>query len=169
METIQEQIETLENIPYERVVNFLKDCHNWYRNSKRHEKAYLKGDLQGMLGTTAEFPTRTQQVIKRRDEIFLQRMLPYITEGRCAVFVGSAHMLNLEQMIAEAGFKIKKYNLLIHQRLINKLYIPKHYYLSDFNLTTRPGPLFSFLMCSAAVFIRTFSPKIIYPGEGNIG
>lgn len=108
METIQEQIETLENIPYERVVNFLKDCHNWYRNSKRHEKAYLKGDLQGMLGTTAEFPTRTQQVIKRRDEIFLQRMLPYITEGRCAVFVGSAHMLNLEQMIAEAGFKIKK-------------------------------------------------------------
>lgn len=108
METIQEQIETLENIPYQRVVKFLQDCQNWYSYIKRHEKAYLKGDLQGMMGTTAEFPTRTGTVIKRRDEIFLQRMLPYITEGRCVVFVGSAHMLNLEHMIADAGFKIKK-------------------------------------------------------------
>lgn len=108
METIQEQIETMENIPFQRVVRFLQECQNWYDYIRRHEKAYLKGDLQGMMGTTAEFPTRTGTVIKRRDEIFLQRMLPYITEGRCVVFVGSAHMLNLEQMIAEAGFKIKK-------------------------------------------------------------
>ena len=108
LETIQEQIETLENIPYQRVVRFLQESQNWYHYIRRHEKAYLKGDLHGMLGTTAEFPTRTSTVIKRRDEIFLQRMLPYITEGRCVVFVGSAHMLNLEHMIADAGFKIKK-------------------------------------------------------------
>jgi uncharacterized protein YbaP (TraB family) len=108
METIQEQIETLENIPYQRVVRFFQECQNWYRNIRQHEKAYLKGDLQGMMGTTAEFPTRTKTVINKRDEIFLQRMLPYITDGKCAVFVGSAHMLNLEHMIADAGFKIKK-------------------------------------------------------------
>jgi DNA-directed RNA polymerase beta subunit len=34
-------------------------------------------------------------------------MRPFLEQGRCAVFVGTAHMLNLRHMIAEAGFSIR--------------------------------------------------------------
>ena len=108
MEIISEQIDTLESIPVQRIVNFFRECHRWKAYIKQHEDAYLKGNLTKMMGTSAEFPSRTEMVINRRDEIFLHRMLPYIEKGRCAVFVGSAHMLNLEKMISDAGFKIEK-------------------------------------------------------------
>jgi len=108
MELITEQVETMDNIPIERVVNFFKDCHKWKSYVKKHEKAYLDGELRKMMGRSAEFPSRTTDLIDRRDKIFLERMMPFIKKGRCVVFVGSAHMLNLEHMIADAGFNIRK-------------------------------------------------------------
>ncbi len=108
MESIPEQIETLESIPMQRIVNFLRQCRQWDRYIRRNVRAYLKGDLDRMFGTSIEFPTRTELVIHRRDARFLERMRPYLEEGRCAVFVGSAHMINLRGMLAEAGFSIRR-------------------------------------------------------------
>jgi uncharacterized protein YbaP (TraB family) len=61
-----------------------------------------------MMGTSTEFPTRTQQVIHGRDAIFLERMTPFLETGRCAVFVGTAHLLNLLPMLESAGFKVRR-------------------------------------------------------------
>ena len=108
METIPEQIEVLESIPLSRIVTFLRQCRQWNRHIKRNVRAYLKGDVDRMFGTSIEFPTRTELVIHRRDARFLERMRPFIEEGRCAVFVGSAHMIDLPGMLAEAGFSVKK-------------------------------------------------------------
>jgi uncharacterized protein YbaP (TraB family) len=108
METIAEQIETLESIPIPRIVNFLRQCRHWRRYIQRNAKAYLKGDIDAMAGTTIEFPTRTELVIGRRDANFFTRMQPFLEEGRCAVFVGTAHMFNLRHMIAAAGFNIRR-------------------------------------------------------------
>ncbi|MBS3976273.1 MAG: TraB/GumN family protein [Syntrophomonadaceae bacterium] len=108
METIVEQIETLESIPFQRIVNFFRDCNKWNSYTINYERSYLQGELEAMLGTSAEFPSRTEMVICRRDETFLKRMLPFLEKGGCAVFVGAAHMLNLRRMIAEAGFNIRK-------------------------------------------------------------
>jgi uncharacterized protein YbaP (TraB family) len=108
MESIPEQIETLESIPMPRIVNFLRQCRQWDRYIQRNVRAYLKGDVERMFGTSIEFPTRTELVIHRRDMRFLERMQPFIEEGRCAVFVGSAHMINLRGMLAEAGFRIRR-------------------------------------------------------------
>lgn len=108
METIPEQIATLEQIPLERIVNFLRHCDRWKGYVGRNIRSYLKGDLDGMMGTSTEFPSRTEMVINRRDAIFLERMRPALREGRSAVFVGSAHMLNLRQMLAEDGFTVKR-------------------------------------------------------------
>lgn len=33
---------------------------------------------------------------------------PAVEQGRCAVFVGSAHMLNLRRMLAEEGFRVRR-------------------------------------------------------------
>jgi uncharacterized protein YbaP (TraB family) len=108
METIAEQIETLESIPFSRVVNFFRLCERWDGYIKRNVRAYLKGDLEGMMGTSIEFPTRTERVIHRRDAIFLERMRPFLAAGRCAVFVGTAHMLNLLHLLAGAGFTARR-------------------------------------------------------------
>jgi uncharacterized protein YbaP (TraB family) len=108
METIAEQIETLETIPFSRVVNFFRLCERWDGHIKRNLRAYLRGDLEGMMGTSIEFPTRTEQVIHHRDVLFLERMKPFLEAGRCAVFVGTAHMLNLLPLLAGAGFTVRR-------------------------------------------------------------
>jgi uncharacterized protein YbaP (TraB family) len=108
MESIPEQIEALESIPIPRIVNFIRSCRKWHCYIKRNVRAYLKGDVDNMFGTSIEFPTRTELVIHRRDARFLERMRSFIEEGRCAVFVGSAHMINLRGMLVEAGFSVRR-------------------------------------------------------------
>ncbi|NTV43815.1 MAG: TraB/GumN family protein [Syntrophobacteraceae bacterium] len=108
METIEEQIETLESIPVARIVNFFRRCREWKGYIRRNVRAYLKGDLEAMMGTSIEFPSRTEMVINRRDARFMSRMEPFLREGRCAVFVGSAHMLSLPRMLVDGGFRVRR-------------------------------------------------------------
>lgn len=108
LETIAEQIEILESIPLSRVVRFFRLCDRWDGYIRRNERAYLKGDLNRMMGTSTEFPTRTEQVIHRRDVLFLERMKPFLEPGRCAIFVGTAHMLNLLPLLEGAGFRVRR-------------------------------------------------------------
>lgn len=109
METLDEQIETLESIPIERIVNFFRRCQQWHRYLKRNVKAYLKGDLERMMGTSIEFPSRTEQVIHHRDLRFMERMHPFLEHGRCAVLVGTAHLDNLLKMLVERGFEVSRF------------------------------------------------------------
>ncbi len=117
METIAEQIETLESIPFSRVVNFFRLCERWNGYIRRNVRAYLKGDLEGMMGTSIEFPTRTDRVIHRRDAIFLERMKPFLEAGRCAVFVGTAHMLNLLPLLDRRGLHSQEASMIVPDQL----------------------------------------------------
>ncbi len=108
MESLAEQIESLESVPMERVVKYLKECSFWPVLMKSNKKRYLAGDLMGMLGTSAEFPTRTGTIIGIRDQRFRERMRPHIERGGTAVFVGAAHMINLRTMLAEDGFTVTR-------------------------------------------------------------
>lgn len=108
METLEEQLTALNSVPVERVLNFFRDCHNWKTYALRNLRSYLAGDLEGMMGTSAEFPTRTGTVISLRDQRFRERMQPYLEEGGCAVFVGAAHMVNLRRMLSEDGYKVHR-------------------------------------------------------------
>lgn len=108
MESIPEQLNTLENIPVERIVRYFRNCREWSKFVKLGEQAYLEGDLEALMGTSAEFPSRTELVIYHRDERFLQRMQPFLRRGGCAVFVGTAHMLNLLPMLRQAGFRVRQ-------------------------------------------------------------
>lgn len=108
MESIPEQLETLESIPMARIASFLRSCREWDGYIRRNARAYLKGDVERMFGTSIEFPTRTELVIHRRDARFLDRMRPYLEEGNCVVLVGSAHMINLRGMLADAGYRLRR-------------------------------------------------------------
>ncbi|MCL1939624.1 MAG: TraB/GumN family protein [Desulfovibrionaceae bacterium] len=106
MESLEEQIASLESVTVERVANFFRNARQWQRYIKRNTAAYLAGDLMAMMGTSTEFPTRTEIVINRRDQRFRERMRPFLEAGRCAVFVGTAHMLGLIPMLEEDGFRL---------------------------------------------------------------
>ena len=108
MENLEEQLVSLNSVPVERVLAYFRNCHEWKIYSQRNLKAYLAGDLEGMMGSSAEFPTRTGAVISLRDQRFRERMRPYLEEGRTAVFVGAAHLLNLRWMLAEDGYTLRR-------------------------------------------------------------
>ena len=108
MESLAEQVASLESVPMERVVKYVKECSFWPKLMESNRRRYLAGDLMGMLGTSAEFPTRTGTIISIRDQRFRERMRPYIERGGAAVFVGAAHMINLRQMLAEDGFTVTR-------------------------------------------------------------
>ena len=108
METIPEQMIALESAPMPRIVRFLRNCDRWDAYRRRNESAYLRGDLEGMMGTSTEFPSRTEQIIDSRDQRFRERMRPWLERGNVAVFVGSAHMLNLRWMLKEDGFAVRR-------------------------------------------------------------
>lgn len=108
METIPEQMIALESAPMPRIVRFLRNCDRWDAYRRRNESAYLRGDLEGMMGTSTEFPSRTEQIIDSRDQRFRERMRPWLERGNVAVFVGSAHMLNLRWMLKEDGFVVRR-------------------------------------------------------------
>lgn len=108
MESLEEQLESLGSLPRERVINFMRNCAQWRTYAERNKRAYLAGDLEKMMGTSAEFPTRTEHVVGRRDQRFRERMRPWLEEGGCAVFVGCAHMVNLRHMLKADGFRVRQ-------------------------------------------------------------
>ena len=108
MESLEEQVASLESVPLGRVTAFFRGCRSWKGYARRNIHSYLDGDLEGMLGTSTEFPSRTEQIIDGRNQRFRERMRPFLEEGRAAVFVGSAHMLQLRDMLAEDGFTVRQ-------------------------------------------------------------
>ncbi len=110
MEDIEEQLEALRAVPLQRAVSFLRGSASWPAMLKNNARAFLAGDLERLAGTTTEFPTRTGDIIGRRDQRFRERMLPYLNAGRAIALVGSAHLLNLRDMLAEDGFTVTPAN-----------------------------------------------------------
>lgn len=108
MENLEEQLDSLNSLPMRRVLNFFRSCSRWKSQSSQNMRAYLNGDLEKMMGSSAEFPTRTEYVIGRRDQRFRERMRPWLEEGRTAVFVGTAHLVNLRHMLVEDGFQTRQ-------------------------------------------------------------
>lgn len=108
MENLEEQLESLGSLPVERALNFFRVCHTWPKRAKSNRMAYLAGDLENMMGSSAEFPTRTEHIVGRRDQRFRERMRPFLELGRTAIFVGSAHLVNLRGMLAEDGFTVRQ-------------------------------------------------------------
>ncbi len=111
MESLEEQLASLNSVPPDRVVRYFQNCDQWPRMIKGNVKNYLAGDLMGLMGTSAEFPTRTKTIISMRDERFRQRMRPFMEKGRSVVFVGTAHMINLRNMLVEDGFTIRQISI----------------------------------------------------------
>lgn len=108
LETIEEQIRVLEQIPLERMIHFLKRVPQWDQYSESYVRVYLQGCLADWMGGTSDFPSRCSPVINERDRVFYRRMKPFIEQGESAVFLGAPHLHGVNQMLEADGYGVEQ-------------------------------------------------------------
>ncbi len=108
LETIEEQIRALENIPLERIVNFLNQCSMWEEFAKRYADFYLKGDLDSLLASTISFPTRCPSILDERDPVLFLRILPFFEDGDASAFLGVTHVKGILDMFKKEGYSVSQ-------------------------------------------------------------
>jgi uncharacterized protein YbaP (TraB family) len=108
LETIEEQIQVLEQIPVERMIHFLKKVHQWDEYSESYVRVYLQGSLADWMSGTSDFPSRCSSVIDERDRVFYHRMKPFIEKGESAVFLGAPHLHGVNQMLEADGYCLEQ-------------------------------------------------------------
>lgn len=111
LEKPEEQISAMEQIPPERIVNFLRQSSKWESYTDRFLKLYLKGKIHELMDATAEFPTRCESILDKRDPILFERMLPHIEEANVSIFVGITHIPALLNLLKERGLKFSPHEI----------------------------------------------------------
>ena len=107
LETIEEQINVLENLARDRIIDFLKRVDQWHELAQDYVTCYLAGDLERIKSTGLRFPSRHHSVINHRDKIFYEGMLQYLEQGDAVVFVGVPHVRGVSKLLREDGYQIK--------------------------------------------------------------
>ena len=106
LETLEEQLAVLDNIPLERITRQLNDVKNWVVYKNEYVKNFLDGDLEKMVRLTAYFATRGQVVIGERDRIFFERMQPHLAHEGVLALVGFPHIPGVAQLFLEDGYSV---------------------------------------------------------------
>jgi len=108
LETIEEQIQVLEQIPMERMIRFLKKVDQWDKYSESYVRAFLQGSLARWMSGTSDFPSRCSPVIDERDRVFYRRMKPFVEQGESAVFLGAPHLHGVNRMLEAGGYRVEQ-------------------------------------------------------------
>jgi uncharacterized protein YbaP (TraB family) len=108
LETIEEQVRVLEQIPLERMIRFLEKVRHWDEYSDAYVQVYLRGALANWMAGTSDFPSRCSPVIDDRDRIFFKRMQPFLQKGETAVFLGAPHLWGVNRMLENDGHLVKQ-------------------------------------------------------------
>ncbi len=106
LETIEEQITVLDNIPLERIARHLNDVHNWQTYKNDFTRTYLDGRVDRLLSLTDRFPSRCPAVVGERDNVLFQRMLKLFEKESAAAFVGVPHIPGVSQLLRDTGYTI---------------------------------------------------------------
>jgi len=106
LETIEDQLEALDGIPFERIVNYLNHIKSWRVHKEVFKKAFLEGDIQQFYSMTGEFPTRCESILANRDPLFFRRAKAFFEVGETAAFVGVAHVPGIRKMFLDGGYRV---------------------------------------------------------------
>jgi uncharacterized protein YbaP (TraB family) len=116
LETIEEQINVLENISRARIIDFLKQVDRWPKMAREYATSYLAGDLGKLRSKGLQFPSRHHSVIDRRDQIFFERLREYLAQGDAVVLVGAPHVRGLSKLLLKDGYHIAGPDIPAHDR-----------------------------------------------------
>ncbi len=106
LETLDEQLAVLDNIPLDRIARQMNDVENWERYKNEYVQIFLDGDLEKMMALTARFVTRGPVVVGARDQILFERMSPFITRAPTLAFIGFPHIPGVTQLFRDAGYAV---------------------------------------------------------------
>lgn len=106
LETIQDQLDALDGIPFERIVQYLNRFRDWSTHRERFKRVFIEGKLQNYLSITGEFPTRCESIIAKRDPVFFQGIRGSAETRQTTAFVGVGHIPGILQRFADAGYHI---------------------------------------------------------------
>jgi hypothetical protein len=106
LETIEEQLEALDNVHFERFVHFLKHV-DWRRSRQEHLEGYLRGDLEGLMARVSPYPTFCDSIINQRDPVLSERMQRFFERGRAMAFVGVSHCRGVRAFLAEHEYQVR--------------------------------------------------------------
>ena len=107
LETIEEQIEVLQNISHDNILFFLSQVDRWKAFAREYVECYLDGDLEKLKFTRVRFPSRHHLVINERDKIFHQRMRAELERGQVVAFLGAPHLRGMSRLLIEDGYQVK--------------------------------------------------------------
>ena len=108
LETIDEQLQALDEIPFEGIVEYLNRVDLWDEYTDRFVKLFLQGNLSDMLSHALRFPTRCESIIDDRDPLLFERMKPFVEEGRALAFVGTTHIRGITKRFEAEGYKVRQ-------------------------------------------------------------
>ena len=107
LETIDEQIATLDAVPLERFVAFVAGV-DWEAYYADYVRRYLEGDLDGLIAAASAFPTYCEPVIERRDPLLAERLLPALEAGEACAFIGITHIPGVSARLRARGFEVTR-------------------------------------------------------------
>jgi hypothetical protein len=106
LETIEEQIEALDNVPFERFVHFLKHV-SWNESRREYLRLYLAGDLDGLMARVRAYPTFCDAIIGKRDPVLCERMKPFLEQGKTVAFLGATHCRGIRMRLLDHGHDVQ--------------------------------------------------------------
>jgi hypothetical protein len=108
LETIDEQLAALDEIPFDRIAAFLNAFEEWDRYAERHLNLMVDGRYEEMISSTTMFPSRCQSIVDDRDPVLFDRMKQFVDEGRALAFVGTTHVMGITRMFETEGYRVKQ-------------------------------------------------------------
>jgi hypothetical protein len=106
LETLDEQLAVLDNIPLDRIARQLNDVENWERYKNEYVQIFLDGDLDKMMAFTSRFVTRGPVVVGARDQILFDRMKPILERVNAVAFIGFPHIPGVTHLMRDAGYAV---------------------------------------------------------------
>ena len=106
LETLDEQLAVLDNIPLERIAHQLNDYTNWETYKHEYVRTFLAGDLDRLMTLTARFVTRGPVLVGARDQILFDRMQPILARESAVAFVGFPHVPGVTALFRNAGYAV---------------------------------------------------------------
>lgn len=106
LETIEDQLEALDGIPFDRIMNYFKRFQEWGVHRESFARVFLEENLPNTLSITEEFPTRCESIIGKRDLIFFNGLKAAFQKRQTTAFIGIGHIPGLCRLFLADGFVI---------------------------------------------------------------
>lgn len=106
LETLDEQLAVLDNIPMDHFARQLNDVSQWDAYKNDYVKTYLSGNLDNMMTLLSRYSPRRPGVLKLRDRNLFDRMMPVFEHQDALAFIGFPHVPGVTNLFRENGYVV---------------------------------------------------------------